>query len=237
MNRLKTATGSVGLALAAITVAITGAHVTAQQPSVPLSAENNLLNATVTKFEVRDKSLIDAIWDLARGPAPFAFGFEHTLKKKITDPEVPEPHLNLELENKTVRQILEALCRSDPRFTWSMDGLTVNVYPRATIDNPSYLLNRKLPIFDLNNATDPDDGLFAIVHELPPPAEQIANAQVGGADTYPPQPWTVTFRDLTVRQVVNRLALHGGPCGIWIFGGAEDFRSFGFFNTYLPCPQ
>ena len=120
-------------------------------------------------------------------------------------------------------------------FTWSMDGTTVNVFPRVIINDDSYLLNRKLERYDLKNATDVDKGLFAMARELPPPFEQIAHAQAGGGDPYPPEPWTVTYYNLTVRQVVNRLALHGGSCGIWIFGGAQDFRSFGFFNTYLHC--
>lgn len=82
-------------------------------------------------------------------------------------------------------------------------------------------------------ATDPQDGLLAIVRQLLPPQEQIAEAQVGGADPYPAD----TLEDVSVRQVANRLAVRRGPYGIWSFGGARDFRAFGFFNIYLNCTR
>jgi hypothetical protein len=211
------------------------AFATARQTGSPRRSEVKFLDAKVPEFELQNQTLVDGLWMLARAPAPFAFGFEKVLKKRLSDPDIPEPRLRLQLNNKTVREILDALCDADPRFTWSMDGPTVNVFPRAAIDDSSYLLNRKLERFELKNATDVQNGLLAIVRQLPPPVEQVANAQLGGADPYPPEPWTVTYYNLTVRQVINRLALHGGPCGIWIFGGSADFRAFGFFNTYLRC--
>jgi hypothetical protein len=209
----------------------------AQQRGTEAGQETKFLETKVPEFEIHNQTLVDGLWKLARGPAPFGFGFENVLKLSLSNPDIPDPPLSLQLKDKSVREILDALCQADPRFTWSMDGATVNVLPRAVINDSSYLLNRKLKKFELRNATDVQNGLFAISRQLPPPFEQVAVAQVGGADPYPPEPWTVTFQDLTVRQVVNRLAAHGGPCGIWIFGGAKDFRSFGFFNTYLCSKQ
>jgi len=193
--------------------------------------ENKFLDAQVPEFELHNQTLVDGLWKLARTPMPFAFGLEKVLKKRLSDPEIQDPTFTFQLKNKTVHEVLDALCQMDPRFSWSMDGATVNVFPRAVVNDPAYLLNRKLERFELKNATDVQDGLLAIVRQLPPPLEQVANAQIGGADPYPPEPWTATLENLTVRQVVNRIAAHGGPCGIWIFGGANDFRSFGFFNT------
>ncbi len=166
---------------------------------------------------------------------PFGFGFEKILKEKVSNPDPPEVAFDVKLENKSLREILDALCNADPRFTWSQDGPFVNFYPRATVDDPSYLLNRKLTKLELRNVTAAQGGLLAIHRQLPPPAEQIAHAQLGGDDPYPPEPWTVDFNDITVRQAVNRLAEHGGPYGIWIFSGSKDFRSFGFFNLH-PSP-
>jgi hypothetical protein len=194
---------------------------------------DKFLNAKVAEFHMHGQTLVDGLWELDRGAVAFAFGFEGVLKRKLTDPDVQDVRFDLDVKNKTVREIFDALCQADPRFTWSVDEATVNIYPRAIVNNHSYLLNRKLESFELKNATDVDDGLLAIAHQLPPPVEQVAHAQVGGDDPYPPVPWTVTYHNLTVRQVVNRLTLHGGPCGIWIFGGSADFRAFGFFNT---CP-
>jgi hypothetical protein len=219
-----------------LTLLLTVSELTAGQLSgARNAAAANFLNTKVAEFDLQNQTIVDGVWKLARAPEPFAFGFENVLKKKLGDPDVPDPRFSLQLQDKTVREVLDELCREYSRFTWSMDGTTVNVFPRVIINDASYLLNRNLERYDLKNATDVDKGLFAMARELPPPFEQIAHAQAGGGDPYPPEPWTVTYYNLTVRQVVNRLALHGGSCGIWIFGGAQDFRSFGFFNTYLHC--
>ena len=207
--------------------------VPARQAGPVPTRESAFLEANLSEFEVHKQTLLEALLKLARGPAPFGFGFEKILKEKLSDPEIPDPALSLELQNKSVREILDALCQADQRYTWSVDGTTVDVYPRAVTSDKSYLLNRELPKLELKNATDVQDGLLAISRQLPPPKEQIAIAQAGGADPYPPDPWTVTFENVTVRKVVNRLTEHGGRCGYWIFGGARDFRAFGFFNTYL----
>jgi hypothetical protein len=220
--------------LVALLFGVSGA-MAGNQSKTQSAPENKILDIKVPEFELHNQTLVDGLWKLAQAPGPFAFGYEKVLKKMLADPEIPDPSFSLQLKNKTVREVLDALCQADSRFTWVMDGATVNVFPRAVVNDPSYLLNRKLAKFELKNATDVQDGLLAIVHQLPPPIEQVANAQVGGADPYPQEPWTVTLENVTVRQVINRLAAHGGPCGIWIFGGANDFRSFGFFNTH-PSP-
>jgi hypothetical protein len=217
--------------------AVSRPFATEQQLGAQSAPEDKFLDTKVPEFELQDQTLVDGLWKLARAPAPFAFGFENVLKKRLADADIPDPKFSLQLKNTTVRGVLNALCEADSRFIWSMDGATVNVFPRAVTNDDSYLLNRRLERFELKNATDVDKGLFAIPQQLPPPFEQVAHAQAGGGDPYPPEPWTVTFLNLSVRQVVNRLALRGGPCGIWIFGGAADFRSFGFFNTYACSKQ
>lgn len=230
-SRIKRSVGLLVMAAASVVCGL------AQEPGPRSHAQATFLDTLVPEFQLRNQSLADGLWKLAKSPAPFAFGFEQVLKKRLADRDPVEPRLNLDLKNKTVRELLDAMCKADGRFTWSADGVTVNVFPRAVAANNSYLLNRKLKTLELKNATDVQDGLLAIVRQLPPPAEQVANAQLGGDDPYPREPWTVTYQNLTVREVVNRLAAHGGPCGTWIFGGAEDFRSFGFFNTNLRCPE
>jgi hypothetical protein len=205
----------------------------AQQPEAQASATGKFLNVKVPLFEVNKQTLLDALWKLAAGPASFGFGYEGVLKLKSSDPDIPDPQLKLQLKGKTVRQILDALCRADSRYTWSLDKATstVNVFPKDVVNDPSYLLNRRLQRFELKNATNIDNALFAIPRQLPSPFEQVAVMQFNGDDRWPPTPWTATYHDLTVRQVVNRLKAHAGPCGVWTFGGAKDFRRFALFNT------
>ena len=206
-------------------------------PQTEFEMRKKVLETRVPRFELHKETLLDGLWKLARGPVPFGFGFEREMKTSLLDPEIPDPLLTLQIQDKSIRKILDALCDADSRYTWSMDGATVDVFPRTVIADPSYLLNRKLDSFELRNASDVQDGLLAIARQLPPPVEQIAQAQIGGDDSYPPESWTVTLENVTVRQVVNRLAEHCGPCAVWIFGGAKDFRAFGFFKTYLCTKQ
>jgi hypothetical protein len=221
-----------------VTVAVVfgslGARSFPQQHETQTVSMDKLLETRVADFELHNETLLDGLWKLARIPVPFGFGFESVLKSNSTIPEIQDPQFSLQLKDKSAREILNALCQADSRYMWSIDGTTVNVFPKDILSDPSYLLNRKLARFELKNSTDVDDGLLAISRQLPPPVEQVAHVQMSGDDSYPPEPWTVTYENLTVRQVVNRLAEHGGPCGTWTFGGSKDFRRFAFFNN-LRC--
>lgn len=141
-----------------------------------------------------------------------------------------ESLLTLHLTATTVREALDATCHSDARYTWSTDDTFVNVYPIKTISDASYLMNRKLTKLDLKELTDIQQGLLAIVNQLPPPREQVAIAQIGIGvdDTYPPQRWTTSYENLTVRQAINRLVRHMGERSFWVFTGSADFRAFAF---------
>jgi hypothetical protein len=222
----------IALLLALLLTAVRSGGVEAQQPNGQGAPVDKFLNTNVPEFEMSGENLLDGLRKLAHSPAPFGFGFEIPLKRRFADPDIEDYRFDLRLQNKTIREILDALCEADPPYTWSTDEGTVNVFPRAIINDDQYLLNRKLDKFELKNATKVDDGLFAIAHQLSPPFEQVAHMQFGGDDRYPPEPWTVAYQNVTVRQVVNRLATHGGACGQWTFGGAMDFRAFAFFNTY-----
>ena len=111
---------------------------------------------------------------------------------------------------------------------WSTDDIFINVYSIKTVNDASYLLNRRLLRLDLKELTDIQQGLLAIVNQLPPPSEQVAVAQIGGDVSYPPEPWTTSYEHLTVRQALNRLVHHMGEQGSWAFTGSADFRAFAF---------
>lgn len=104
-----------------------------QQSGAQSVPEDKFLNTMVPEFELRNQNLVDGLWKLAKDPAPFAFGFEKILKTKLADADIPDPKFNLQLKNKTVREVLDALCEADPRFTWSMDGATVNVFLEPSV--------------------------------------------------------------------------------------------------------
>ncbi len=135
--------------------------------------------------------------------------------------------INLSLENKTVKEILDILCSMDVRYTWSQDGATINVYPRSKLGDTSYFLNRRLNRWQINDITDVQQGLLAIVEQLPGPREQVAITQFGGSLSYP-NAWKETFQNITVRQAINRVAGHLGARTYWQLTGSGEFRGFSF---------
>jgi len=200
------------------------------RPEAPANATNfdSILNTEVPEFNLNEETIEVGLKRLASASAGFAMGFEHELKPRQTDPPIPDPRLTLHLRKTTVREALDAMCRADSRYTWSADETFVNVYPIKTVNDLSYLLNRRLMRLDLKGLTDIQQGLLAIVNQLSPPREQVAVAQIGGDDSYPPERWTTSYEDLTVRQAINRIVHHMGERGSWAFTGSADFRAFAF---------
>jgi len=54
-------------------------------------------------------------------------------------------------------------------------------------------------------------------------------AGIAGDSSYP-EPWSKSFRQLTVRQLMNRISEHIGPRGAWILSGSKDDRFFFSFQ-------
>lgn len=198
------------------------------------ASDDRVLSKRVAHFTMVQGTVYDGLKQLSNGAAPFAFGFEETLKEKFSDPDIQAQRFGIKLENKTTREILDALCASDPRYMWSFDSPAINVYPRATISDETYFMNRVLPRLNLVGVTDIDQGLLSIVHQLPSPTEQVAHVQMGGESSYPSEPWNQSFTALTVRQAVNRLVAHMGQRACWTFHGSRDFRAFTFFKAGFP---
>ena len=73
----------------------------------------------------------------------------------------------------------------------------------------------------LSNISDAYQALTPLARHFP--NEQIAYSHLGGDVRLAP-PWTETFQDLTVRQVLNRIAAQLGPYGGWMFYGSKDLR-------------
>jgi hypothetical protein len=188
------------------------------------------LDARISDFVLNDASILEGVQRLNVENLQIGFGFEEVLVQKFIDPAASYPKISVKLQNPSTREALNALCAADPGYTWSVDGATVNVYPVATTSDPRYLLNRKLVKLKIQAITDIDQGLFAIPKQLPGPLEQVAHAQVGGDASFPADPWSATFTDITVRQAINRLAEHMGDSCSWIFGGSNGFRRFAFYR-------
>lgn len=188
------------------------------------------LNATIQRFEVTDAVLRDAVSELSLQKIEgLHLGFEEVIRHRVQDdPKSVSPHFSIHLENKTVRGILDEMCRADTRYTWAQDGGTVNIYPKATVSLEGYLLNLQISKLSLEGAPDPDHALTPLSKEFP--SQQIGYFGPGLGNNSYRQPWTVTFESLTARQFINRVAEHMGGSTAWVWEGGNDERMFTFLK-------
>jgi hypothetical protein len=222
--------------IATLSVLVTGA-LCAEVPQGSHPAQPPL-DARVQSFDVTDAIFRDAVSELSlKKVEGLHLGFEEIIRDRIQqDPRSISPHFAIHLENKTIRDILDEICRVDSRYTWSQDGMTINIYPRESVGLADYLLNLKITRLSLDKVPDPGQAVTSLSKEFPD--EQVGYYGPGlGSYTYA-QPWTVTFESLTVRQFINRIAEHVGPQTSWVWEGGRKEMGFTFlksgFNTQRP---
>lgn len=186
------------------------------------------LSNKVTQFDLTDATLIDALSKLSFEPiAGLHLGIEEIIRDKSSEPTDRSVRFSLSLHDVTVRDLIDTLCKSDPRYIWSTDGSSINIYPRETVGNSSYLLNRELDSIALKNINGPSDALTLLMKLLP--GEQLGYAGIGVNNPYA-EPWSAVFNHLTLRQLMNRLSEHSGPRGGWIWSGSNGQRFFAHFE-------
>lgn len=201
-------------------------------------APQSALDVTLDRFDVSDAVFRDGISELSlKGVNGLHLGFEEIIRGNIAqDPRALSPHFELHLKEKTVREVLNKLCQADSRYIWSQEGSTVNIYPRVTMGDPSYLFNQHIDRIMVTAAPDADHALSPLFKKFP--EQQIGYFGPGlGSDAYS-KPWTVAFEDLTVRQFINRVAEHMGDQTSWVWEGGKQERMFTFlkggFHTFRP---
>lgn len=232
MSRLPVHLRWVAVFLVLLCSGIVRAQLESARPS------ESILGAKIQRFDVTDAIFRDAVSELSLEKIDgLHLGFEEIIRDRIQqDPRSVSPHFAIHLENKTIHDILEEICHADSRYTWSQDGMTINIYPRESVGVADYLLNLHISQASVEKAPDAP-------HALTPLFKQFPDQQIGyfgpglGSDRYA-QPWTATFESLTVRQFVNRIAEHMGPQTSWVWEGGKKERMFTFlkdgFNTQRP---
>lgn len=195
----------------------------------------SVLDHRIERFEVKNGILRDGIAELSSNVGEgLHIGVEEIPRGNIRqNPRTNTVHFSVRLENKTVRDVLNALCDSDPRYTWSEDGASINVYPKSEATDRSYFPNLVIDRIVLDAVPDPDQALTPLSKHFP--EVQVGCIQMGGENTYA-KPWTVTFERVTVRQFVNRIAEHIGTQTSWLWQGDQRERMFTFLRGGLGTP-
>ena len=188
------------------------------------------LDVKIDRFDASDAVFRDGLSVLSLNNVEgLHLGFEEVIRNKIQDdPRAQGPTFSIHLEGKTVREILDELCRSDVRYVWSEDEYSVNVYPRETIDDSDYLLNLWIGNIAVTSIPDPDQALTPLSKLFP--HQQIGYFGPGLGDNSYGAPWSVHFENLRVRQFINRVSEHMGPRTSWVWEGGRQERMFTFLK-------
>lgn len=185
------------------------------------------LDQIVRKYEMPKGGVIDGLAVLSQDRSlRLHLGAEELPRERFQSPRDHSIEFPVRLDNKTVRDIINALCESDPRYTWSVDGETINVYPRARANDKTDLLNLYINRIELGAIPNPNEALTPLSKLFP--GAPIGYMQLGGENSYG-APWTVTFENLTIRQLMGRITEHIGPHAVWTWQGGKE----GGFFTFL----
>ncbi|MCU1284247.1 MAG: hypothetical protein JWO13_597 [Acidobacteriales bacterium] len=211
-----------------VSILVIAAELNAQNPA-PASSPSNTppLALRIKRFEVKEKTLPQAIAELTHLPADLHLGLEELPRANMNDPRDTSIQFSMLLQNKTIKQILEAICDADKRYTWSVDQSTINVYPLSIAEERDYLLNLKIRAISINDISHPEEALTPLAQLMP--TRQIGYMGLSGNNEYPSK-WSADFNDITVKQFINRIAEHMGSKGFWVYQGTERERFFTFLN-------
>jgi hypothetical protein len=149
---------------------------------------------------------------------------------KTNSPPPADSRFTTERGTGTVGGALDWLCGLDTRYTWKLEGQTVNIIPRERLSDPNYFFNRKLSglkFVDLRSANDSLDKIFKLVAK---PTESVISLSDAGSFS---KPWTVTFENTTVRDALNRVAENLGVGHGWMVYGNDETRIINFYDLLL----
>lgn len=145
-----------------------------------------------------------------------------SLSNSFFPPEVPQltnPRFTATTSGVTLAEALDWLCTLEPQYTWSRDGTTINIFPRATVEEKNYYFTRKLSDLVFREERNAYDAVEKVFKPVSTPKEAVI--QWTGVRDYQ-TPYSATFKDITVREALNRLVQHVAPTEGWmVFGNRE----------------
>lgn len=218
--------------LAALLFLCSNAYATNSQ--LPITKTEDPFQQVVPSINLNNQTLIDGLAQL-NATTSAAFSVEFPLGRSINAPAPPLRTLNLTIGSGTLTHMLDELCNVDKTFSWRRIDGTVNVFPRDSAQDKSYLFNQTLATVKYAGAPDAQKAVFQTVAQLTGPKQQIAILQSGISIAFA-RPWTASFKNITVREAIDRIAQQLGPTYGWQFGGGNDFRVITFHQRLMAKP-
>lgn len=181
------------------------------------------LKQDVPSIELSNETIVDGLAKLNQATTDVAFSIEFPLGRTISDPAPSLSKVAATIQSGSLRDSLDRLCRMDPTFVWQRIGNTVHLLPRVRENDPTYFPNRNIEALELRGATGAQDAIFQSVERLSGPKEQIAVMQTGMSLSFV-QPWYASFKNITIRELLDKIGQQLGTTYGWQLSGATDFR-------------
>jgi hypothetical protein len=203
---------TVGLLLALMTLHFPLQETTPAPPADPLEQR-------VAVLELKDDTLGNAL-----GRVNQTFDISISIEGVLPEEGIiANPKFSVNIENRTIAEVLDQLCRLDTRYVWTRDGNNVNLFPKASLNDRNYFFDRVLPELDFRDLRELSDAIVAIDHQADDPRGGVILMGIGQTHGFA-DPWTQSFNNLTVRQALNRIARRLGPTYGWQIGGTNKAR-------------
>ena len=193
--------------------------------SLKAQDQPDILNLQIPRFSITNATMEDALRKL------LAWGIQVGLEKVPVSEEQQETKISLDLQSVSVRDILDHLVARDSRYEW--EGYArhfrptrfINVFPSGAKEDGNNLMNIRTEETVIEGEGSPEEAIQYVrlwVSEL---SNRIYRSQPGaivGAKTGPVFGGPVElkadfiFRDLTVREILNEVALRTDGKG-WVY--------------------
>ncbi|MFI5176281.1 MAG: hypothetical protein ACHQKY_15580 [Terriglobia bacterium] len=205
------------------------------QGSKPNEATADLLQQPIQELSLENQRFMDGIVKLDTLVSGLGFSVEYIL----SPPRAPlptDPRFTTKITGVTLAEALEWLCKLDPRYTWSRDGTTINIFPRTSLEEKNYYFTRKLSHLVFREERNAYDAVEKVLTPISSPKEAVLTLK--GVRDYQ-TPLSATFTNITVREALNRLIQHLSPTEGWMVFGNQEVMMLTAYDTITlrPAPS
>jgi hypothetical protein len=202
------------------------------QGSKPNESTPDLLQQPIQELTLKDQYFMDGIVKLANLASGFGFSLEYILPP----PQAPlptDPKFTDRITGVSLAEALDWLCKLAPRYTWSRDGTTINIFPRASQEEKNYYFTRKLSHLVFRDERNAYDAIEKVLTPISSPKEAVIKWT--GVRDYQ-TPLSATFTNITVREALSRLIQHLPPTEGWMVTGNQEVMLFIIYDTITLRP-
>ncbi len=205
------------------------------QGSKPNEATADLLQQPIHELSLKNQYFMDGIVKLDTLASGFGFSVEIILPPPQA-PQPTNPRFTARTSGVTLAEALDWLCTVDPRYTWSRDGTTINIFPQTSLEEKNYYFTRRLSHLVFRDERNAFDALPKVLTPISSPKEAVLTLK--GVRDYQ-IPLSATLTNITVREALNRLRQHLSPTEGWMVTGNQEVMLFIVYDTITlrPAPS